>query len=823
MIDRFTGMKIGYVAKMFPRLSETFVLNEILELERQGAEVVVFSAKKPNEGQFHPQLARLKARVLYLEDLDAKKWAHWISANWDGLGGHADRIWDLVHGALADADPGRVELVWQAAWLAGRAADLGVDHLHAHFATLPAMLAHLAHQVSGIPYSFTAHAKDIFVYAPEETRLGELIEHAEFMVTVTEFNRRHLLNLLPGVDADKIVVVHNGIDLESFQPASFEGRDPRHILAVGRLVPKKGFHDLLDACQELRERGIEFRCTVAGGGSEAVPLARKCTDLDLDDVVTFTGPLKVDAVRDLMAEAAVFALPCCVGPDSNVDALPTVLLESLASGLPAVSTALSGVPEIIEDGVEGRLVAPDAPTEIADALAALLTSAEDRMACGERGRKKARDRFDIRRSVARLYGLFRRRGAEAGDENVSQRLMYVCTDRGIPYGGTKGASVHVREFLQAQLAVGSSPVVAMRRRDRKRGRRAPYPVHVLGADLPEPSLATPAAVEGWEFSLNTGFAARLTDLHRAAPCGAVYERYSLFGTAGCEFATRHDLPYLVEVNAPLVQEARTYRDLQSVQLASDVAAHVFGRADHVVAVSAAVRDWVLEMAPKARVTVLPNGVDIDRIRPGAVDPAWRERFAGAEPGARVVGFVGRIRPWHGIDLLLQAFARARTAAPELRLAIVGDAGDATHELANAAGRLDLGDSVVFTGAVSPEDVPAALGAMDIVTAPYPDLDKFYFSPLKIFEYMAAGKAIVASACGQIGDVVADGQTGLLVPAGDPTALADALIALHRNPERIRSLGEAARAAAVARHSWQDRVATVNELMAEAAQRREVIA
>ena len=258
MINVGKSLRVGYVAKMFPRLSETFVLNEILELERQGVEVVVFSAKKPNEGQFHPQLSQLKAKVYYLEDLDPKKWALWMSREWEAHAPHADRILHLVGRALTEGEPQKIDKIWHAAWIAARAAELGLDRLHAHFATLPAMLAHLAHRISDIPYSFTAHAKDIFVYAPEETGLGALIEYAEFMVTVTDFNRRHLVNLLPGVDPQKIKVIHNGIDLSSFQAAEFSKRSQQEILAVGRLVSKKGFSDLLEACQILRNRGIAF-------------------------------------------------------------------------------------------------------------------------------------------------------------------------------------------------------------------------------------------------------------------------------------------------------------------------------------------------------------------------------------------------------------------------------------------------------------------------------------------------------------------------------------------------------------------------------------
>jgi len=819
MIDRQRKMKIAYVAKMFPRLSETFVLNEILELERQGAEIVVFSAKKPNEGQFHPQLANLQAQIVYLEDLDAKKWAGWISREWDSMNIHGDRIWDLVSSALADGEAQRVELIWQAAWMANRATELGVERFHAHFATLPAMLTHLAHRVSGIPYSFTAHAKDIFVYPPEETRLGELIEHADFMVTVTEFNRRHLQDILPGLDRDKIKVIHNGIDLQNFQPTPFDEREDNRILAVGRLVPKKGFADLLDACVLLRDRGVDFRCTIAGGGVEAPVLERRCSDLGLDELVEFTGPVKVDQVRDLMRTASVFALPCCIGPDNNVDALPTVLLESLASGLPAVSTSLSGVPEIITDKVEGRLVAPEHPAELADVLADLLASPALRREYGEQGRKKADAAFDIRRSVGRLHHLFRTGGEEAGDSHRSaedfqkplRRLLYVCADRGIPFGGTKGASVHVREFLSALVAEGHSPVATVRRRDRKRGRVAGFPVHVLAPDLPLPILDSPAAGEGWEFALNSGFAARFNELHRDKPFNAVYERYSLFGTAGCEFATRHGLPFILEVNAPLVEEAKAYRGLHLEQLALDVASHVFATANHVVAVSEAVADYVLRIAPAARVTVLPNGVDVHRIHPDLATPEWRSRIVGDDHEAFVVGFVGRIRPWHGLDVLIEAFAVARAEDPGLRLCVVGDDGGTGRELQEQVRRLGLDDAVEFTGAIPPEEVPAALGAMDAVAAPYPPLDDFYFSPLKIFEYMAAGKPIVASSIGQITHLLDHEKTGLLVPAGDVADLAAGLLRLRREPDLAETLGRNARAEAEARHSWQDRIRTVDDL------------
>ena len=336
MTDSNRPLRVGYIAKMFPRLSETFILNEILELERRGVEVVIFSAKKPNEGRFHPQLSRLKARVFYLEDLDSKKWAGWISREWNRLSEYREDLWRLVGDMLAAGDTRQIDYIWWAAWVAAKARELGVSRLHAHFASLPSTIAYLTHRVSGIPFSFTAHAKDIFVYTPEETKLREKIEAADFMVTVTKFNKRYISEHLPDVDANKIKVVHNGIDLDRFQPDESVEREADLILGVGRLVPKKGFDDLLDACALLRKRGVSFRCLIVGGGPQEAELHKKRIELGLEDEVTFAGPLHVEQVRTLMQKATVFCLPCTVATDNNVDALPTVLLESLAAGLPIV-------------------------------------------------------------------------------------------------------------------------------------------------------------------------------------------------------------------------------------------------------------------------------------------------------------------------------------------------------------------------------------------------------------------------------------------------------------------------------------------------------
>lgn len=400
-------LKIGYIVKMFPRLSETFILNEILQHEKCGAEISIFSVKKPNEGRFHPQVSELKADVYYLEDLDPRKWSTWLGKIWNDIDIYQDNILKLLGQSLSRQDSARIELLLASAWVASHVRRLGIEHLHAHFASLPSTVAYLTHQISGAPFSFTAHAKDIFVYDTEEHLLREKLGAAKFAATVTNFNQRFLLEKMPEVDPGKIKVIYNGVDLEKFRPAPGVARYQDLILAVGRLVPKKGFEFLLEACALLKSRGIGFKCVVVGEGPEFEMLQARRRDLGLETSVEFLGAMRQNEVLVLMQKASILCLPCTVAEDGNQDALPTVLLEALACGLPVVSTSVSGIPEIVDSGKDGILVEPDSPEPLAAALERLLLSDSLRAEFARRGIIKASERFDLKKNAGKLLEQFR--------------------------------------------------------------------------------------------------------------------------------------------------------------------------------------------------------------------------------------------------------------------------------------------------------------------------------------------------------------------------------------------------------------------------------
>lgn len=408
MLKEGIDLKLGYIVKMYPRISETFILNEMLELERRGAEISIFSLKKPNEGLFHPQVAYLKAKAHYLEGFDMKKWGTWLGESWENLAPRADRFWPLLEEGLKEKNNYKIEIVLQAAWIAARAVEAGISHFHAHFASLPSTMAYYAHLISGIPYSFTAHAKDIFVYDMNEHLLARKLETAKFVVTVTNYNYNYLTENAPHVDPSVIKVIHNGIDLDKFIPMETGGREENLILGVGRLVPKKGFGTLLDACKLLKDKGVDYRCLIVGDGSELENLQNKKYELGLtDNDVEFVGAKTLDDVLDLMRKATLFCLPCMVDVDGNQDALPTVIIEALALGLPVISTTISGIPEMLDHKISGALVEPEKPEELSEWIERVLSSRDLQAKFAVAGREKAEDKFNLKKNIQTMIGYYR--------------------------------------------------------------------------------------------------------------------------------------------------------------------------------------------------------------------------------------------------------------------------------------------------------------------------------------------------------------------------------------------------------------------------------
>lgn len=370
------------------------------------------------------------------------------------------------------------------------------------------------------------------------------------------------------------------------------------------------------------------------------------------------------------------------------------------------------------------------------------------------------------------------------------RIAYISVDPGIPVFGTKGASVHIQEVV---------------REFRNRG----HDVHVYAArlggdvpadltDLPVTHVSVPPGRPAERERGQQAVAHRIATTVAASGVDLVYERYSLFSTALADVSAATGAPGVLEVNAPLVAEQLRHRVLVAESAAWQALRTQVAAAAATICVSDPVRTWVEQHATGGRVHTVPNGVSVDRIRPQA-----------EAPGAPVVAFVGTLKPWHGTADLIEAAALARTP---WRVRVIGD-GPERGALTRLAA--DLRIDVDFRGAVAPADMPRHLAGSAVGVAPYPatvaESDQ-YFSPLKVYEYLAAGLPVVASKVGQLPEIIGHGDTGLLVPPSDPGELAAALDLLAAHPHLRAVMGRRGREQAVARHSWAGVVDRVESLL-----------
>jgi len=390
--------RVGYVVKRFPRYSETFIVNEILAHEAAGLDIEIFSLRPPNDTHFQDSLSRVRAPVCYLPLHPVKAPEFWQAV--EAAAEVCPAVWTELHRAVG-ADPYDV---YQALVLAREVSIRGIDHLHAHFATSPASVARLGAFLAGIPYSFTAHAKDIFHESVRPEDLVRKLSDARAVITVTDYNVEFLRRTY-GSAAARVRRVYNGLDLARF-PYRDPGERPPVIVAVGRLVEKKGFADLVAACALLAEWGIDFRCELIGAGPLEGDLAAAIDRERLTKRFSLAGPRPRSEIIERVSGGCVFAAPCVIGSDGNRDGLPTALLEAMALGTPCVSTHVTGIPEVIRDGETGLLVKPGAWADLAVALARLLADAELRVRLARAARHMIEREFDADRNGAELREAF---------------------------------------------------------------------------------------------------------------------------------------------------------------------------------------------------------------------------------------------------------------------------------------------------------------------------------------------------------------------------------------------------------------------------------
>ena len=419
-------MRLGYLYSRYPVISQTFCDAEMLALERQGVELVIGSVYPPLTSLRHEYIARLRAPIHYappqeilrILERNAKTTRRWPR---DLVEKH-----ETKYGPMAKAE----QRARNALYFAEFFTPSGVKHVHVHFANRAAHTALFLKQISGIPFSVTAHGQDFMKDLGSDDLLREICAEAEFVVAETDYSRDLLCQRCPN-SAAKIHRVYNGIDLDRFPaPSSTAANRTPRIVSVGRLVAFKGFDDLINACAELARRQIDFVCDIIGDGPLRETLQVKIEQLDLSTRVNLLGSLSQDAILEKLQAADIFALASTTDAQGATDVFPTVILEAMASMRPVVSTRLAGIPELVRDGQTGLLAAPGDSAGLAQALEQLLRGPELRSRFGAAGRARIEQHFRIEDTVAPLLEMLQQSCSRRppGDVRLSQSALLSATE-----------------------------------------------------------------------------------------------------------------------------------------------------------------------------------------------------------------------------------------------------------------------------------------------------------------------------------------------------------------------------------------------------------
>jgi colanic acid/amylovoran biosynthesis glycosyltransferase len=400
-------LKVAYVMSRFPKLSETFVLGEILAVEEHGVEVELFPLLRERAEVVHAEAAALCERARFQPFLSMPILGSQLHFLRRAPRRYVGALWALLRGTWGSANyfVGALGIFPKVVHDARLMEADGIAHVHCHFSNHPAAAGFVINRLTGIPYSFTAHGFDLHV---DRHMLCEKVAEATFVVAVSEYNRKLILEECGEPSRARITVIHCGVDTGFFRPRERAAAErPFSILCVGTLHEVKGQAFLVEACRLLAEAGVDVTCTLVGEGPDRAALIRQIATAGLEGRVAVAGRRTRAEVAGLLSRAHVLVSPSVPTAEGKREGIPVVLMEAMASGVPVVASGISGIPELVEDGRTGLLVPPRDPSALASALRRLHDDSAFRESLARAGRELVEREFDVHKNAGDLVRRFR--------------------------------------------------------------------------------------------------------------------------------------------------------------------------------------------------------------------------------------------------------------------------------------------------------------------------------------------------------------------------------------------------------------------------------
>jgi glycosyltransferase involved in cell wall biosynthesis len=830
--------RVGFLVKTYPKLSETFVLEEIIGLERAGLELNIFSLRQPTDEMTHAAVKQVKARVAYATGHGIKGWWQIVVSHVSTFAANPAGYARALAFSLRPGRDASIKQFVQAGALVPQLRAASITHLHVHFASEPASVAEIIECMSGIRFSLSAHAKDIYLARPAD--LTRKLGHAQFTVTCTEYNREHLAKLAP----PKAIVkrMYHGIDLARFAPAAAvqdtrNTVNPPLIVSVGRLREKKGFGTLIEACRQLRDQGVVFRCQIIGYGEDRARLQQLITDYQLEAVVELLGKLTQDKVIECYRAATLFALPCQVGADGDRDGIPNVLLEAMAMELPVVSTAISGIPEVISHDRNGLLVPAQNPAALAQAMRSVIEDSPLRIRLGVAARTKVAEQFSNDSNLLQLRQLLaqatmRAPSVRAGDASAREfaspdagaEIAYVL--KGFPRLSETfiAHEIHLLEIMGKRLRL-----FVIKQSDEAKVHEVVGRIKAPINYLPEFGSISGCSLWRWLSGNFASFKVSHGKLIAARP--GLYAK-TLFAALGMSIKYRQSglspmrkvfikefvqagmiagevlaAPNIKHLHGHFCHGATTVtwfvsqltgipfsftahaKDIyQADQNPGDLLLRKMRAARFVTTCTAANHEFLLRAGPACgHVHTVYHGLDTEYFAP----PARTDTNANAVPHILTVG---RFVEKKGFDYLIEACAQLRRKGLHFHCTLVGECGDQSERIAGMIAARQLDDVVEIRNAVTQTELRGIYARATMFVLPClvtADGDRDGI-PNVLAEAMAMGLPIVSTNISGIPELVDDGIDGLLVPEQDGAALANAMHRLMSDETLRHRLGSAAR-------------------------------